>query len=341
MRRTIVIAFALVAAAVLFWFAYYYFNNRNFSFSITMALTDTLFYALAYLVVAMVLFPRYLAKGRMGYFIEGFILLVLIIGLMRIYAYGQISSLFGMPFRISVSSIVYVLTTSTFVVMAVGGVRIAIDWLQSQRKVEEIRKERIASELNFLKGQLNPHFFFNSINTLYGSIKQDNEEARAILLKLSDMLRYQLYECADDVVPLEKEAAYIQNFVDLQKLRTGKQLNVVLEIEEAILGRPVPPLLLAPLVENAFKYVSKSDVKENRITITLRSHGQGIELITENSVEAKGEAPLQPGGIGLSNLRKRLELMYGKKSSLVINTTDGLFTVHLKLPGYDPEMSHH
>jgi LytS/YehU family sensor histidine kinase len=227
-----------------------------------------------------------------------------------------------------------VFSTTTFILAALSGVRFTIDWLQSQRRIEEISKERATSELEFLKGQLNPHFFFNSINTLYGSIDANNENARTILLKLSDMLRYQLYECSTNWVPIEKEINYIHNFVDLQKLRTNERLHVAMTIDEKLSAFNVPPLLLTPLIENAFKYVSKYIDNQNWIRISLNFDGDKIHFAIENSYDKNeiDQNNYNRSGIGLNNIQRRLTLIYSGKAELKIERKSDVFTVNLFLP---------
>lgn len=315
---------------ILFWFAYYYFNSKVFSRSLLLSLADTAQYMGGYLVISYFLLPRFIVHKKALYFIGGLFLLVIIIGAMRVYEYKLVSLYYHTTYSVNVSSLIYVFTTTTFILGAFSGVRFTIDWLQSQKRIEEISKERANSELEFLKGQLNPHFFFNSINTLYGSIQPENELARSILLKLSNMLRYQLYECTDDFVPLEKEIAYIHNFTDLQKLRANDKLQVNINLVTQT-STKVPPLLLAPLVENAFKHISKFADRENWIRISLSVEEQ-IMFAIENSFEEHEPNGTTSSGIGLANIRRRLGLIYDGKAELKVERTNGVFMVNLSLP---------
>jgi two-component system LytT family sensor kinase len=325
--------YALASSCLfLFWFAYYFFNSKVLSRSALLAGIDTVEYMGGYLIVSYFLLPRFILHKNIFYFIAGLMLLVLLIGAMRIYEYEIVSAMYHQPYTVTTSSLIYVFTTTTFILGALSGVRFTIDWLQSQKRIEEINKERATSELEFLKAQLNPHFFFNSINTLYGSIDADNEKARSILIKLSDMLRYQLYECATDHVPLEKEVNYIRNFVDLQQLRTNERLHVTLAIDEKISPFSVPPLLLAPLVENAFKHISKFTLEENWIAITLVLIQGRIHFTIQNSFEKNENQHPVASGIGLTNIQRRLELIYGAKAELKIERKSPVFTVNLYLP---------
>lgn len=318
--------------AVAFWFAYYYFNSKNISRSLLLSVLDTAQYLGGYGVVSFYLLPRFSIHWRAIYFVGGFLLLIAIIGVMRMYEYKLVSDYYHTSYAIGPSSVIYVFSTTTFILGALSGVRFTIDWLQSQKRIEEINKERATAELEFLKGQLNPHFFFNSINTLFGSIDADNEKARSILLKLSDMLRYQLYECTAEYVPLEKEISYIRNFVDLQQLRANERLRVALAIDENVSSFNVPPLLLAPLVENAFKHISRHSAQENRIAITLHLVQGKIHFKIQNSFENNEAQHPVASGIGLFNIQRRLQLIYGEKAALNIERKSDLFTVNLYLP---------
>ena len=324
----------LVAAvcSVLFWYAYYYFNSRVITRSLLLAGLDTVQYMGGYLVVSFFLLPRFIVHKKASYFMGGLLLLIMLIGAMRVYEYKLIADYYHTPYIIGVSALIYVFSTTTFILSALSGVRFTIDWLQSQKRIEEISKERANSELEFLRGQLNPHFFFNSINTLYGSIKPDNELARSILLKLSDMLRYQLYECTADYVPMEKEINYIHNFVDLQKLRNNERLRVSVHIDNHVSPCKVPPLLLAPLVENAFKHLSKFTDTENWINISLTMVQNKINFVIENSFQENEKAAREASGIGLHNIERRLGLIYGGKARLLIERKSGVFAVNLLLP---------
>ena len=163
--------------SILFWLVYYYFSSKNLPLSLSFALSDTVLYMIGYTFVSSFLLPKFFLQNKVHLFIGGFLFVILVIGTTRVYAYQLGDHYFGKPFTITVSSLIYVFATTTFVLSAISGVRFAVDWLQSQKRIEEISKERATAELDFLKGQLNPHFFFNSINTLYGSIDQDNEIA--------------------------------------------------------------------------------------------------------------------------------------------------------------------
>src|SRR5690242_3497998 len=143
-----------------------------------------------------------------------------------------------------------------FLVTAGAAIKFMFDQLQLQRKIADLAKEKAEAELNFLKSQINPHFLFNSLNSVYFLIDKNNPDARQALHKFSDMLRYQLYEMNGDKVPVEKEIEYLKDYIDLQKLRKDENYAVTFNSSPDVRGFSIEPLLLIPFVENAFKHIS-------------------------------------------------------------------------------------
>lgn len=217
-----------------------------------------------------------------------------------------------------------------FLVIAGVAVKLMLDYGKLQKRMAEIAKEKAEAELNFLKSQINPHFLFNSLNSVYFLINKDNHNARMALHKFSDMLRYQLYEMNGAKLPIAKEVAYLEDYVDMQKLRKDENYSVEFQCSPAVEGFSIEPLLLMPFVENAFKYVSHHADKENYIRLKLDRTNGAFIFIAENSKEAHAQNNEQ-GGIGLKNVRRRLELLYPDKHHLDINDTTENFTVQLKL----------
>jgi LytS/YehU family sensor histidine kinase len=194
----------------------------------------------------------------------------------------------------------------------------------------ETAKEKAEAELNFLKSQINPHFLFNSLNAVYFLIDKSNSEARESLHKFSDMLRYQLYELNGARIPIEREVGYLRDYVDMQKLRKDEQYSVEFTSSVQVKGFSIEPLLLVPFVENAFKHISHHPHKNNFVKLSLdRVNGHFI-FKTENSKE-NIKTPGEHGGIGLANVKRRLELLYPGRYSLNINDENELYKVELIL----------
>jgi two-component system LytT family sensor kinase len=198
--------------------------------------------------------------------------------------------------------------------------RMLVERMQTQQQLELLEKERVKTELDYLKAQINPHALFNSLNTIYGHIDKHNQVARNILLQFSELLRYQLYDCAAEKVSLQKEIAYIENYVAFQRLRKDEKLIVNFKVGQIGQGLKIAPLMLVVLIENAFKFVSNFSDRPNKICIELFTNGSVLYTNFQNSKELPaadtGEANR---GIGIANLRRRLELLYNHKYELTVN----------------------
>jgi len=193
-----------------------------------------------------------------------------------------------------------------------------------------VAKEKAETELNFLKSQINPHFLFNSLNSVYFLINKDNPEARQALHQFSEMLRYQLYEANGEKVPIEREVSYLQDYVNLQQLRRDERYWVQFNCAPEVHGFSIEPLLLAPFVENAFKHISSEPGRAHFVEVNLRrSNG----VFTLSVVNSKDERPSvkQNGGIGLKNVKRRLELLYPGKHHLNIDEKPDRFSVQLNI----------
>lgn len=331
-RKGLILSHAAIwLVVILFWFLYYFFNTQKAAPSVASATMDTLCYAVGYYVITLALLPRLLKNRRALPFAIAFVLLVIAVGAMRLQGYRLTRWYFDEPYKITGGSFVYIFVTTLTILAASASIHLVIDWLKSERRLEQIRREHVSTELSFLKNQLNPHFLFNSLNTLYGSIDMQNEEARNILLKLSEILRYQLYECSGDKVDIEKEVTYLRNYVALQSLRANPGLAVDLNIDPSVKGVSLPPLLWLPLVENAFKHVSKFKSKENRISLSWSRREGKMDFAVVNSMEDGNREPEASSGIGIVNVRRRLELLYPGKHQLNISNRGSEFAVHLVL----------
>ncbi len=194
-----------------------------------------------------------------------------------------------------------------------------------------IENERVKAELKGLKSQLNPHALFNSLNTIYFQMDEDIEAAKESILTYADILRYQLYKSNVDFIDLETEIEYLKKFIDIQKLRLSERCQLNVSIDETFKELKIAPLLIMTIVENAFKHVSNFKERSNFITVSLKRLESHIELITENSIfyfnhleSVKGE-----GGVGLTNLKKRLELIYPNEHQLEYYSNNEIF--HVKL----------
>ena len=189
--------------------------------------------------------------------------------------------------------------------------------------------EKLSTELEYLKAQINPHFVFNSINTIYFQIDKQNSSARESLSAFSEMLRYQLYECNGKEIPIEKEIVYLKNYVSLQRMRKDENYAISFVVEENVKDVVISPLLFIPFVENAFKHVSHHAHK-NEVRIKIGKEDNTVKFYVFNTKESKTIAE-DHKGIGLRNVKRRLELLYNDRHELVIDDRADSYEVHLSL----------
>lgn len=203
---------------------------------------------------------------------------------------------------------------------------------KQQRRLAILEKEKRTNELNFLKAQINPHFLFNTLNNIYSLSKNESESTSELILKLSDILDYTIYECRQETVPVIKEWELIENYVELEALRYGNELNVVLYQEINDSKSRVAPLILVSLVENAFKYALKGAGAPPTIKITLAVKGKLLTFEVANSLPTpESDQSTSKKGIGLQNVRRQLELFYEGKFSLEVDTKFKGYSVKLTI----------
>ncbi len=200
---------------------------------------------------------------------------------------------------------------------------------QKEREAAELRGEKLEAELKFLRSQINPHFLFNALNNIYALMMAQSQRAPEMLLKLSAILRYMLYDCKAERVPLSKEIAYLRHLVDLYQLKDSRGLNIELDLDESRPHLYIAPLLLVPFVENAFKHSHIEDRQSGWICIRLHTGDNHLVFEVSNSIPQTAHAKDEVGGIGLSNVRRQLELVYPEQHVLDICTKDNAFHAHL------------
>lgn len=202
-------------------------------------------------------------------------------------------------------------------------------WYFQRELIRKLEVEKLSSELEYLKAQINPHFVFNSINTIYFQIDKLNTPARESLSAFSEMLRYQLYECNGKEISIEKEIVYLENYVALQRARKDENYNISFDVGENVKHFTISPLLFIPFVENAFKHVSHHPYK-NEVRIRIDKYEDNIELAVFNTKESKTISN-EYNGIGLRNVKRRLELLYKNRHQLVIDNKIDSYEVKLSL----------
>lgn len=207
---------------------------------------------------------------------------------------------------------------------------------QTQQINQELKQERLTNELKFLKSQINPHFLFNALNNLYSLILMKSTKAEEVVLKLADLLSYMLYETNQAMVALAKDIKYLKGFIELEKLRFGEELTVDFSSQGELQQVYIPPMLLMPLVENAFKHSSGDEDTLVNIRINLHYMHPQLSFEVENTVPPMPHTlddtlPRRNSGIGLHNVKRRLELLYPQKHTLNIQSLSGSYRVTMIL----------
>ena len=203
---------------------------------------------------------------------------------------------------------------------------------QQQSRVLEINSERLETEMKLLKSQINPHFLFNSLNNIYTLTLLNDERGPESLLRLSNMLRYMLYEAEVGTVPLSRELDYLRNYVNLMKLKDSAGLNIRMNLDSSRPNLSVAPLVFITFVENAFKHSRIEDRETGFIDIELTTDENGhVDFTVANNLPNTAGPKDAVGGIGLDNLRKRLNLLYPGRHTFDVSNNGKTFTAHLKI----------
>lgn len=200
---------------------------------------------------------------------------------------------------------------------------------QNKKQTTILEKEKVASELRFLKHQTNPHFLLNTLNNLYVLARKNAAETPAAIMQLSKLMKFVLYESSSAYIPMKKEVEVIHDYIALQRLRFGNRLDISIDVQDNPDDQPIAPLLLLPLVENAFKHGAGESTTIPFIKIKLEIINGIINFTIKNNVEGKEKSIEE--GVGFTNLKRQLTLLY-PNHKFTVSQSDNYFTVHLQLP---------
>lgn len=219
---------------------------------------------------------------------------------------------------------------TTYIILFIFMVGLGFYWLFKQISATlTLKKEQQKMEVLHLQSQVNPHFFFNMLNNLYGLVAKDSQKAQALILKLSDMMRYSIYDGQKSSVTIAEEVAYLKNYIELHKMRYHKEINVKFNTNIYDENVEIVPLLFINLLENAFKHGVENLYDNAFVAIDLTTNKNEIIFTVENNFDP--ESISETKGIGLKNLKRRLELIYPKKHSLSFKSMDEIYTSQLTL----------
>lgn len=219
---------------------------------------------------------------------------------------------------------------NTVMVVLLLGMNLGVKlYFKSERDAKEMQlleKQNLEQQLEYLKYQINPHFFMNTLNNIHALVDIDSEKAKSTILELSKLMRYVLYEGAKSSVPLAREVAFLHHYVTLMRLRYTDKVQIHIDIPETIPDHSVPPMLFITFVENAFKH-GVSYKSPSYINMAMRFEGERVQFACVNSKHA--ESTQEQGGVGLANVKKRLQLIYGDNYTLDIHDDEKEYSVKL------------
>lgn len=315
-----------------------YVEHEGVSFSETPVanLVYLLYHALLFLGINYVLIPRFFYTGQYGKF---FVCLVGAIILFGVVEEAVVERILSPDSRgtndVTWQSIYWFFGEILVAMLAFITVKIIFDNFEQQQQLERIEQDRLSNELRLLKSQIQPHILFNSLNNLYHFALKQSDEVPGLILKLSNVLRYVLYEATDEKVALKKELAFLKDYVDLQEIQYGGRGEIHCDLARAEHETywKVEPFLLIPFVENGFKHSFGTKIKDVFVNISVVMRHHQLSLRVENNYEESGtdEQGLVQGGIGLVNVRKRLELLYPDRHELTIRKEVCNYVVDLSI----------
>ena len=222
-------------------------------------------------------------------------------------------------------------TLLSMLVLAVsGGLKMTREWFRTEQQKNRIEKEKIASELALLKSQITPHSLFNNLNSIYSLTVRKSEDAPKAIVKLSDMMRYILYDSSAEQITLEQEIDHLHNYLDLQRLRIHRKAQLSVETSGEWPGKTIAPMLLEPFVENAFKHGNVHQAGAE-IKICLRVERDQLWFTVSNTLDHQAQQKDTYSGIGLTNIQKRLDLLYPYRHEIKISSDDGWYHVKLRI----------
>ena len=325
-----------------FWCVYFSFFYYQISFSkngkerdFLELLGDAGFQVLSMMFIAYLNYfyflPRFLKNKNLGRYLLEFTLpfsatIFLIIQCKRFLLDGYT---YKFDYIYSTRFSVQVTLSTLFIVIFVGMLKFAEDWFELEAKKKEIENEKLNAELRFLKAQINPHFLFNTLNNLYYLAFTNSPNTTEVIAMLSQMMRYMIYDSNHESVPLSKEIEYMENYISLEKLRLNGDIPIEFDIQGNVEGVQIVPLILITFLENAFKHGVSTNSNEAFIKVKLVLDENGCHYTVENSKLPTN--PNKKSGIGLQNVKRRLELSYPDDYVLTIKDEPDHYYVELKL----------
>ena len=283
--------------------------------------------------------PQKLYRNKVGAYLVGMVAVIFVLATLQRYLmyYWAYPTFFPTWPVQSTGAFVFFRVVQNMVVIATPvalstGMKLFLDWFDQKNRAQQLEQEKVAAELQYLKSQINPHFLFNTLNNIYGLAIERSQKVPPLLLKLSDLLSYSLYESGEKFVDIARELQLIKDFIALEMERSDNRVRVEWGVkEETLQGAEIAPLLLIPLVENAFKHGTREETRRAEIAIQLMKNNEQLFFQVRNSIPEEKPNIAEDSGIGLANVRRRLAILYPDQHEFSIQEQSNSFEVTLKV----------
>lgn len=274
------------------------------------------------------LYPRFVNKKKFWIYIISQLVVLFIISILTNICFNIFVK--NSPYDI-VNFFVFNIFTYFFILAASTAYRVVLDKMRTDKLMRERENEHLKTELSFLRSQVSPHFMFNVLNNMVALARKRSDQLEPSLIKLSSLMRYMLYETDESKVPLEKEVDYLKSYIDLQQQRFGKNVQINFCVKNMDVNHSIEPMLLIPFVENAFKH-GTGMIENAQIDIELNIINDILNFSVRNKFNPDiEEVKDKTSGIGLTNVKRRLNLLYGTNHSLLLTKKDCWFVASLQL----------
>lgn len=300
--------YAMQAGVILFVYYIFYYLNKQFLIPLILKPKGVIHYGFAAIGAILILYPIFVL----------FLSNLPIVNDVGLTIFSSDTSIFAKD-RAAFPTLVILLSVPVIV---------ALQWYEQDNEIVSLQQQKSETELNFLKHQINPHFFFNTLNNLYALSIMKDKQTPEVILKLSELMRYVIYRGKEELVPLKEEIKYIEDYIQLQQIRLHKKLD--LKFDKTIVNgeQAIPPLLFITLVENAFKHGIEPAGKDCFLHLSVNSTKNRVIFTCKNSIEEKINTPK---GIGLTNLKRRLELRFPNQHTLQAEETPTQYHAMLQI----------
>ncbi|MCX2679260.1 histidine kinase [Galbibacter sp. EGI 63066] len=339
MKRNIKIGYHIC-----FWIVYFLFNFirwgsyfNNYSYSFASNLVEFSLHIVVVYFNIYYLIPKLLLRKKYTFYIVSILLLLAVHYSLRTgLTYWLVTENIwpeaeGVYKPFDPNHIAAVSIGELYVLGITAAIKFTVDYIGERNRNQELRELQYKTELKYLKAQMQPHFFFNTLNNLYGLVLKKSSQAPDVVIRLSDIMRYVIYDASKKRLPLIQEINYIDNYIELEKLRYETNIDSEISIKGNVDNITIPPLLFLPFVENSFKHGVQDD-KHLKLLVSFEKMGDELVFQTINNFDVENHSTSSPGGIGLKNMRRRLKMLYEDRFDLKADVNNDMFVVTLKIP---------